>query len=44
MCEFQREQNTEKREIQLRGAVRKDIEKHNENVRVKKNNETFFFA
>ena len=32
-CEFQREKNTEKRELQLRGAVQKDREKHNKSVR-----------
>ena len=43
-CEFQREKNTEKRELQLRGAVQKDREKHNKSVREWKKKETSFFV
>ena len=43
LCEFQREQNTEKKELQLRGAIWRDREKHNERVREWKRKKRHFF-
>ena len=43
LCEFQRDQNTEKRELQLRGAIWRDREKHSERVREWKRKKRHFF-
>ena len=43
LSEFQREQDTKKRELQLRDAVRKDREKHSEHVREWKRKKIHFF-
>ena len=42
LYEFQKEQNTENRELQLRGAVQKDREKHSEIVREWKRKRIYF--